>query len=401
MSDETKAAIEQLNRAWEEFKSNNDQSIEAKAKGAADVLFDVKAAKINEALDGLADSVRKLEAKAARPGAGAEGQRNEDVEHRSAFARFMTKGDDTGLSELEMKSLQTTVPADGGYAVPKVIDTEIVKKLVDISPIRSIAQVVQVGTSDFNKLADIGGTQSGWVGETAARPATNTPTLANIKPTMGELYANPQATQVMLDDVMFNAEAWLAASVAEEFARAEGAAFISGDGTNKPTGFLNGTPVATADSARAWGVLQYVASAQAAALPTSADIFIDMVQALKAGYRQGSAWVTSKATLAGLRKYKDTTNQYLWQPSVQAGMPSQFLGFPVIEAEDMPTVGAGNFPLAFGNFSAGYLIVDRMGTRVLRDPYSNKPFVGFYTTKRVGGILQNSEAIKVLKIAAS
>lgn len=401
---ELKGLIEAQGRAWEEFKSANDERIKAEAKGAADVLFEEKAAKINEALDALGEQLKAVEAKGNRPGVSADGLNEAEAEHKSAYMNWLRKGvGETELGSLEAKAFATTTNsgADGGYAVPKVIDQAIVKKLVDISAMRSVAQVIQIGTSNYKKLADIGGTGSGWVGETAARPETNTPSLAEISPTMGELYANPQATQVMLDDVQFDAEAWLAASVAEEFARAEGAAFISGNGTNKPTGFLNGTPVATADASRAWGVLQYIASGAAAALPSSVDTLISLVQSLKAGYRQGAVWMTNKAVLGALRSYKSTDNQYLWQPSVQAGVPSQFLGYSVVEAEDMPAVGAGNFPLAFGNFNAGYLIVDRMGVRTLRDPYSNKPYVGFYTTKRVGGIVQNSEAIKLLKVAAS
>lgn len=403
MSDivEVKGLIEAQGKAWEEFKSSNEERIKAEAKGVADVLFEEKAAKINGALDALGEQLKALEAKANRPGAGADGLSEAEAEHKAAYGNWMRKGVETGLAELEAKAFQIGVNADGGFAVPKVIDTAIVKKLVDISPVRQVAQVVQIGTSDYKKLADIGGTASGWVGETAARTATNTPQLAQIAPTMGELYANPQATQVMLDDTFFNAEQWLADSVAEEFARAEGAAFVSGNGTNQPTGFLAGTPVATADSGRAWGVLQYVASGGAAALPTSADKFIDIVHSLKAGYRQGAIWMTSKAVLGAMRQYKDSTNQYLWQPSVQAGQPSTFMGYGVVEAEDMPAVAANAFPLAFGNFGAGYLIVDRMGVRTLRDPYSNKPYVGFYTTKRVGGIVQNSEAIKLLKVATS
>lgn len=401
---EIKGLVEAQGQAWEAFKASNDEKIKAEAKGVADVLFDEKSARINESLDGLAAQIKAVEAKANRPGVGADGLSDEEAEHKAAYNTWLRKGvGEHELGALEQKAFATTTNAgaDGGYAVPKVIDQAIIKKLIDISPLRQIAQVVQVGTSDYRKLADIGGAASGWVGETAARPATNTPQLAQIVPTMGELYANPQATQVMLDDVQFDAESWLSASVAEEFARAEGAAFISGDGTNKPTGFLTGTPVATADAARAWGVLQFTASGGAAVMPTSVDTLITMVHQLKAGHRTGAVWVCNKTLLAALRTYKDTTNQYLWQPSVQAGVPATFLGYPVIEAEDMPVVGAGNFPLAFGNFNSGYLIIDRMGVRTLRDPYTNKPYVGFYTTKRVGGIVQNSEAIKLLKIAAS
>lgn len=396
---EIKGLIEAQNRTFEEFKSNNDAKIQAEAKGVADTLFEAKAAKINEALDALAAEVKAIETRSNRIGAGAGDMSAEEAEHKSAYSAWLRKGvGEAELSAIERKAFQTAVNADGGFAVPKVIDTAIIKRLIDISPVRQVAQVIQIGTSDYNKLADIGGTTSGWVGETAARTETNTPQLANIKPTMGELYSNPMATQVMLDDAQFNAEAWLADSVAEEFARAEGAAFISGNGTNRPTGFLAGTPVATADAGRAWGVLQFTASGQAAAMPTSVDTLITMVHQLKAGYRAGAVWMCNKTLLAALRTYKDTTNQYLWQPSMQAGTPSTFMGYGVVEAEDMPIVAASAFPLAFGNFNTGYLIVDRMGVRTLRDPYTNKPYVGFYTTKRVGGIVQNSEAIKLLRI---
>lgn len=404
MSEEIKGLIEAQGRAFEAFKESNDQRFKQELKGAVDTVVDEKVSRINAALDDVAAKMKEVEAKASRPGVGITEADSIAAEHKAAYRRWMSKGDEAGLHDLQAKSLVTTVNADGGFAVPKVIDTAIMKRLVDISAVRSVAQVITIGTSDYNKLVDIGGTASGWVGETAARPETATPSLANVKPTMGELYANPFATQVMLDDVMFDAEGWLTASVAEEFARAEGDAFINGNGTARPTGFLNGTPVATADASRAWGVLQYRASGTAAAMPAAAtygDVYIDMVHDLKAGYRAGAVWMTSKAVLAVLRKTKDGDNNYLWQPGMALGTPSTFLGYPVVEAENMPAVGANTFPLAFGNFAVGYLIVDRTGTTTLRDPFSAKPYISFYTTKRVGGIVQNSEAIKVLKAAAS
>lgn len=404
---EVEVKLDAINRAFEEFKSKQDTVLADEIKrGTADVVRKNEVDAINAEITKLSDELKALEAKSNRPGAGADGLNDDEAEHKSAYNDWMRKGvGESELAALEAKAFATTTNggADGGYAVPKVIDQAIVKKLVDLSPVRQVATVVAIGTSNYKRLADIGGTSSGWVGETAARNATNTPQLAEISPTMGELYANPQATQVMLDDVQFDAESWLAASVAEEFARAEGAAFISGDGTNKPTGFLAGTPVATADAGRAWGVLQFVASGQAAALPaanTYADKYIEIVHSLKAGYRQGAVWMCNKTMLGELRKVKTSDNAYLWQPSVQAGTPATFLGYGVVEAEDMPAVGANAFPLAFGNFGTGYLIVDRMGVRTLRDPYTNKPYVGFYTTKRVGGVVQNSEAIKLLKVAA-
>lgn len=405
MDEELKGLLAAQGKAFEEFKAANDDRIAAAVKGAVDPLVEEKTAKLNEELARIADQIKSIEAKSNRPGAGAESLSQEEAEHKSAFFGYMRKGEEGQLAALEAKAFNITANADGGFAVPKVIDQAIVKKLVDISPVRQVAQVIQIGTSNYKKLADVGGTASGWVGETAARPETGTPQLAEISPTMGELYANPMATQVALDDAQFDMEAWLAQSLAEEFARAEGAAFISGNGTNRPTGFLAGpAPVATADGARAWGALQYVPTGQAAALPaanTYADTYLDLVYALKAGYRTGAVFMASKAMVANLRKVKDAQGQYLWQPSVQAGTPGTFLGYPVIEAEDMPGVAANTFPLAFGNFGVGYLIVDRMGVRTLRDPFSNKPYIGFYTTKRVGGIVQNSEAIKLLKVAAS
>lgn len=402
---EIKGLIDAQGRAFEEFKATNDARLAELAKNAVDPLVEEKTNRLNAALDQLSDQLKSIEAKGNRPGNGADRLTAEQAEHKSAFNNWMRKGiGEQELKAIEAKALNIGTPADGGYAVPEELDTDIVKKLVDISPMRQVATVRTVGSSGYRKLASIGGTASGWVGEAAARPATNTPQLAEIVPTMGELYANPQATQVMLDDAFFDAEAWLAAEVADEFARAEGAAFISGNGTNQPTGILAGTPVATADASRSWGVLQFVASGQAAAMPaanTYADKYIDIVHSLKAGYRNGAVWMCNKTLLGELRKVKTSDNNYLWQPSVQLGTPASFLGYSVIEAEDMPAVGANAFPLAFGNFGTGYLIVDRVGTRILRDPFSNKPYVGFYSTKRVGGIVQNSEAIKLLKIASS
>lgn len=387
MSDEVKSLLEQQGEALTQLRAK----IEAKADAV--VVDEIKT--LNATLDGIADQLKALEAKAARPGAGAETE-VKTAEYK-AFETYFRDGDAS-----ELKALNITANADGGFALPLVIDEAINKRLVDISPVRQVAQVITTTSSNYRKLADIGGTGSGWVGETAARPETTSPTLASIVPTFGTLYANPFATPDALAETSFNMEAWLAASVQEEFGRAEGAAFISGNGTNRPTGFLAGpAPLATADGARAWGTLQYVPGGQAAAMPTSVDVFITMVHQLKAGHRTGAVWMCSKAVLATLRAYKATDNQYLWQPSVQAGTPSTFLGYPVIEAEDMPAVAANAFPLAFGNFQQGYLIADVRGMTTLRDPYSNKPYVGFYTTKKVGGIVQNSEAIKVLRISTT
>lgn len=316
----------------------------------------------------------------------------------AAFEGFLR----TGSGALEMKALSGASGGEGGYAIPREIDTLVDTTLAAISPIRAIANVVTVGSAGYRKLVASGGTPSGWASETGARDETDTATFNEIAPPMGDLFANPAASQTMLDDAAFDVEAWLADEIAREFARAEGAAFVSGNGTNKPKGFLAYATAATGDDARAFGTLQHVPSGAAGAFGANPEeILIDLVQALRAPYRQGAVFVMNSATLARIRKLKTSDGAFLWQPSLSAGQPATLLGYPVVEAEDMPDIAAGSLSVAFGNFKAGYLIAERGETQVLRDPYSNKPFVHFYATKRVGGAVTNSEAIKVLKFSAS
>ena len=411
MSQDILNAIETSNRAFEEFKKVNDARIEELKKGGATADMQAKMAAIQADMAEQKRVIEDMEAKAKRPHFGADGREvnQAEAEHKQAFNSFMRKGKVDGLADLEAKAYawSTNSGADGGYAVPKVIDSTIDALAVNVSPIRSLAQIVQISTTDYHKLVNKHGTASGWVGETDARPATNTSVLADIKPTMGELYANPQATQQMLDDVFFNAEQWLAEEVALEFARAEGAAFITGDGTNKPTGFLAGATAATADSSRAFGTIEHIATGTSAAWKTlsatvnPADDLFTVVSKMKAAYRAGSSWVTNKALLFEIMSFKDYQGRYVFNPTTAPGVADTILGYPVVEAEDIAAKGANSLSLAFGNFKLGYLIVDRIGTRVVRDPFSNKPYIGFYTTKRVGGALINSEAIKVLKFSAS
>ncbi len=313
------------------------------------------------------------------------------------FASFVRSG-----SVVEMKALSGTNDAAGGYAVPREIDAAIDATLASISPIRAIANVVKVGSAGYRKLVTSGGTPSGWSGETDGRPETATPTFNEVAPPMGELYANPAASQAMLDDANFDVEEWLAGEIATEFARAEGAAFVSGNGTNRPKGFLSGAVATTGDTARVFGTLQYLPTGAAGAFAANPEErLIDLVQSLRAPYRQGASFVMNSATLARIRKLKTSDGQFLWSPSLAAGQPATLLGYPVVEAEDMPDIAANSLSIAFGNFRAGYLIAERTETQILRDPYSNKPFVHFYATKRVGGAVSNSEAIKLLRFSAS
>jgi HK97 family phage major capsid protein len=302
--------------------------------------------------------------------------------------------------ETELKAMSAGSPADGGYAVPASVDAKIAARLKALSPIRGIAQVVQTGSAGYRKLISIGGIASGWVSETATRPETGSPKFAQIVPPSGELYANPSASQQMLDDAMFDLETWLADEIAREFARAEGAAFVSGNGGGQPLGFLAGTTATTSDATRAFGTLQHVVSGNATGFDPAPDLkLIDLVMALKPGHRQGASWVMNAGTLAQVRKLKDSTGAFIWQPGLNLGQPDRLLGYPVVEAADMPDVAAGALPIAFGNFQNGYLIADRLSTRILRDPYSNKPYVNFYATRRVGGQVLDSDAIKLMKIS--
>jgi len=307
-----------------------------------------------------------------------------------------------GAAEAETKAAAVASGPKGGVAVPVTIDSVIDRVLAAESPIRSIAQVVDVGSANYRKLITTSGVISGWVSETAGRPETDTPDFAEIAPPMGELYANPAASQTMLDDAMFDVEAWLGAEIGREFARAEGVAFVTGDGAAKPRGFLAGPTSAAGDTARPFGTLQFVDAGAAGNFAATApqDKLIDLVHALAAPYRQGASWVMNASTLARIRKMKDDDGAFLWQPALSADAPATLLGYPVIEAAAMPDIAADSLSIAFGNFRAGYLIAQRRETVVLRDPFSNKPFVHFYATKRVGGAVIDSRAIKLLRFAA-
>jgi HK97 family phage major capsid protein len=343
--------------------------------------------------DALEESFDAVEMKPERPVLVAEAPA-----YLTAFDSFVRRGETGGV-----KSFSGATTQDGGFAVPREIDSVIDATLKTISPIRRIANVVRVGTAGYRKLVTQNGIASGWATEVSALPETGTPTFNEIVPPMGDLYANPAASQFMLDDAAFDVEAWLSSEIATEFARAEGAAFVGGTGVSRPKGFLTFPVAVTSDTTRPFGTLQYVPSGAAGAFLTTnpQDKLVDLVQALRAPYRQGASWVMNSKTLATLRKFKTTDGAFLWQPSLIVGNADTLLGYPVIEAEDMPDIGIDSLSIAFGNFQAGYIITERAETAILRDPYTNKPFVYFYATKRVGGTVSNSEAIKVMKFAVS
>ncbi|MES9874850.1 MAG: phage major capsid protein [Candidatus Sedimenticola sp. 6PFRAG7] len=326
----------------------------------------------------------------------------DDYEHTKAFNTWARsgRGEDT-LAALQSKGMNTGADPDGGYAVPLEVDRTIDSLLRDISPIRRVARTVQTGTADYRKLVRTSGPASGWVGELEARTETTGAKFAAIVPPLGEIYSNPAVSQNMLDDSFFDLSQWLADEMSENFAMEEGAAFINGTGIDQPRGFLTYDVSTDVDADRGFGTIQYIASGASGAFTSSApaDQLIDLMQSLRPAYRQGASWVMNSSTLGTVRKLKDGNDNYLWQDNLQAGEPGTLLGYPVIEAEDMPDISADSLSIAFGNYQRGYTIVDRMGTRLLRDPYTAKPNVLFYATKRVGGGLVNSEAIKVMKFA--
>lgn len=397
---ELKDLLEKQNKAFADFKEANDARLKAlEAKGSVDPLLEEKVDKANREITEISKKMAELEKKTNRPGGTGRGQENPEAEeHKQAFSTFLRKGRDENLRDLERKALNITTDEDGGYAVPTELDTEILQLMRNESPMRQVCSVRQIGGAEYKKLVNLGGATSGWVDEDDARPGTDTPKLTAITPFMGEIYSNPAATQQMLDDVFFNAESWLAAEVATEFAEEENLSFLTGNGTKKPKGILAYTSVTTADASRTFGQLQHKVTAGATAI--TGDELLDLVYLLRKKYRNGALWMMNSITLAYIRKLKSAVDgHYLWQPGLQAGQPSQLLGYGVEENEDMADIATTAVAVMFGNFKRGYLIVDRMGTRVLRDPYTNKPYVHFYTTKRVGGMLQDSLAIKLLKQA--
>jgi HK97 family phage major capsid protein len=310
-------------------------------------------------------------------------------------------GENTDLRALESKALSAGSGPDGGFLVPPEIETQIGQRLIAISPIRSIAGMRTISSNVYKKPFLTTGPAVGWVGETDVRPQTVSPALDELTFPAMELYAMPAATATLLEDAAVNVGEWLGQEVEQVFAAQEGTAFVNGDGNNKPKGFLSYGTVA--NTAWTWGNLGYIASGVAGGFPASnpSDVLVDLIYSLKAGYRQNGVFVMNRKTQSAVRKFKDTTGNYLWQPPAVAGGKATLMTFPVIEAEDMPDITANSFSIAFGDFYRGYLVVDRAGVSVLRDPYTAKPYVLFYTTKRVGGGVQDFDAIKLMKFSVS
>jgi HK97 family phage major capsid protein len=395
LNEDVAGAFDEFMGAFDAFKDANDERLgQIEKRMSADVITSEKVDRISRAMD-------QMQLKSARPPLSRDRAAPIDNEHKAAFESYVRRGDERAMNQLEAKAMSVGSSADGGYLVPTEIEREIGKRLSQLSPIRAISSVREMSVAILRKPFATAGFSAGWTAETGARTQSTTPVLTEIQFPAMELYAMPAATTSLLDDAAVNMDEWITAEVEAVFAEQEGAAFINGDGVNKPRGFLNYTQVA--ESSWSWGNIGYTATGVSGALPASnpSDILIDTIYSLKAGYRQNGNWVMNRKTQAVVRKLKDAQGNYLWTPPATAGAQATFMGFPLVEAEDMPDIAAAATPIAFGNFQRGYLVVDRMGVRILRDPYSAKPYVLFYTTKRVGGGVQDFNAIKLLKFSVS
>ncbi len=377
--------ISKLATAFEEFKGTNDDRIaQIEAKGSADYVTTDKLAKINSDLASLQSAVTDMGKKSNRVATG-EGSAQED-EYKSAFDKWARKGD-RYEAELESKALVTN-DTTGGFLVPKTVESGIRADLRTLSPIRAEANVISTSNDRYTFLLNKRGLTVGWVGETDARPETATPTLVEVTLPGGEIYANPAVSQRALDDSQFNLEAWLTSEIVNEMAIAENKAFVNGDGVNKPKGFVNDANTTV------------VKTGAAAALPAGTDYLFNLIYKMDSAYRAGAKFYSNGAVSSSLRMAKDSTGQYIWQPSLVLGQPASIAGYAHVELEDMDAVVAGGVPLAFANMKQGYTIADRIGVRTLRDPYTHKPFVHFYATKRVSGMVTDAKAFVVLKVQA-
>ena len=391
------AAFEQLQRGFDEFKTANDAKLQGKADDGKVERIAADLAKMQAAID--AETAARA---ASQMGAGE--RKIDDPDYSSRFSAFFRDGAEEGAIKAAQRSSPVRAAmtegssANGGYVTPVEWDRTITGRLKLISPIRQNAKVQAISTVGFSKVYTDRVIGSGWVGETAPRPATVTPGMTSLAYSIGEMYAMPNASQDFLDDALVNIEEWLAGEVDTEFARQEGIAFLTGTGTNMPTGILTYVTGMANAAVHPFGAIATVNSGAAAAY--TSDQIITMIYVLPMMYSANAKFFGNRTSLAALMKLKNGQGNYLWQPSFQAGTPSTLNAQPWVDVPDMPNVAANAIALLYGDMATTYLVIDRQGTRVLRDPYTNKPFVQFYTTKRVGGGLLNPDAMKAMVISA-
>ncbi len=391
---EVKDSIEELGKVVDEMKQKNNQRWEEiQKRGYADPLLESQVDRISSEVQRISEMKERLERLETRfnrpafPAARADAD-GPATEKKTAVLKYLRTGDFA-----ECKALSIDGDPQGGYWVQPEMSSQVIKKIFETSPMRAVAQVETVSSDALEIPEDVKEADAGWTSERSARPETNSPNIGVRRISVHELYAMPKATQTLLDDAKVDVESWLASKIADKISRLENSAFIAGDGVGKPRGILT-YPAGTANP----GQIEQVNSGSAAAV--TADGLRALFYRLKSPYLQNARWLTRRSTIEAISKLKDSNGQYLWEPGLAIGEPQTLLGQPIRRMEDMPAVAANALSIAFGDFKQAYVIVDRAGVRILRDPYSGKPFVLFYTTKRTGGDVTNFEALVIQKIAA-
>ncbi|MDZ7809191.1 MAG: phage major capsid protein [Arhodomonas sp.] len=401
---ELKVLLDNQGKAWEEFKAANDARVEAiEKKNFAPADLEGKVDTINTDMDRLSKEIADIMKKMNRPGAGASNDTltPDQLEHKQALDRYLRKGKEDGLAELERKAMFTGSDPDGGFLVDSEMDGQIDRIAATISGMRGVAAVRTVGANSYKKMVKTRGVAGGHIGETEDSAETNAPQYALIEIVPERIYAEPWVSNDMLEDAEFDLEADLTEEAGITFGEIEGADFITGTGVKMARGILTYTTVANASYS--WGNLGYVASGAAGAWASSnpSDKLIDLVHALKRQYRPGAGFMMNDLTIGSVRKFKETTGNYLWAPGLMPGQPDMLLGYPVVHDDNLPDIAADSLSVAFGNFARGYTIVDRRGIAVIRDNVTKKGYTKFHFSKRVSGGVHNFEAIKLMKFATS
>ena len=389
--------VQSLGRDFEYFKQLNDARLaEIEKKGSADPLYMDHLQKLGSAIDNTKSRMDAMETALSRPAVDASGYRNAVVsgyesEYKQAFNNYLRKGLDAGLEHLQTKALSVGSDSDGGYLVTPTLSDRVITIIRESSPMRALATVETISTDSLDIIEDRDEAATGWTTETTAVTETNSPVIGKRSIPVFEIYAQPKATQKLVDDSAVDIESWISSKVADVFSRRESTAFVSGNGVSQPRGFL------TYAAGTSWGQIEQLNSGTSAVV--TADSLIRLYYSLKEAYAKQATFLINRSVVQSIRLLKDTTNQYIWQPGLAAGAPDTLMGVPVKLASDMPVAAANSLSIAVGDFKSAYVIVDRIAIRILRDPFTEKPFVKFYTTKRVGGDVTNFEAIKLLKLA--
>ncbi|MBY0355386.1 MAG: phage major capsid protein [Rickettsiales bacterium] len=388
--------VHQLGHAWEQFKQVNDARLrEVERKGQADPLYQEHLNKISDALDRHKLRVDQLETAYARPSGAFSDEKHahtRDTEYKKAFRTYLRKGMDSALANIQTKTLSVGIDADGGFLVTDEMRQRILQTVFESSPMRQLASVETISSDTLDVIEDTQEMAASWVAETGTRGDTTTPDIGKHSIAVHEMFAQPRATQKLIDDGSIDIEQWIADRVAERFSRLESTSFVAGDGIGKPRGILSYA------AGTSWGQVQQVNSGTSAVVTENG--LIRLFYALKDEHARRATFLMNRATVQAIRLLKSaTSDQYVWQPGLAAGTPDTLLGVPVVLAADMPVAAANSLSVAVGDFRAAYLIVDRIGVRILRDPFTDKPFIKFYTTKRVGGEVVNYEAVKLLRLA--